>query len=319
MPARVKPGKRRARPAGPPASLTSEAGRFAWWRARATRGDGAAMVEVAQRLERGRGVEQSPTDALAWYVRAVHAGVPGAPALVGETLFEADPVTGIAWLMLAFERTPQDDDANAVLAATLSLHEPRLTDEAIHAAQVLADACRERECWPDGLATRARVTAPFRPRPPPPPLPARTPVSVDTLTKVVRFGPWRCLVPPAASVETVLVGRHLRATWGGVFAQHLVWATLAPGVDLEQYVRRSLGPTARLWSEDARQRFLLRGLDTIELRLSGRSGTTSGQRALKRFTASGDQVAVLTAVAPTRSFEAKTVLLEALADSVEPA
>lgn len=276
------------------------------------------MIEVAARLERGLGVARDASGALDWYVRAAHAGEPSAPALVGETLFEGDPVTGIAWLMLAFERTPAGDDANAVLAATLALHAPRLTDEAVQAAQVLADACRERACWPDGLTWRPAVASPFRPRPPPPPLPTHAPRRLDTLTKEVRFGPWRCLVPPAAVVETVLVGQHLRASWGGAFVQHLVWATLAPGIDLEQYVRRSLGPTARAWREEAVQRFLIAGLDTFEVELLGHGASTGGQRALKRFCARDDQVAVLTAVAPARPFSAKRLLLEAIADSLEP-
>lgn len=296
--------------------MTSEKARFAWWLAHAERGDGAAMVEVAERLELGAGVEKNAAAALRWYRDAVHAGVTLAPALVGETLFEADPIAGIVWLMLGFERAPMGDDANAVFALSLTTHEPRLSDDAIQAAQVWADACREREGWPDDVPATHGVRSPFRKRPPTPDLPARTPRASAHLTRELTFGPWRITLPPAAQVETIHVGQHLRATWGGAYTQHLVWATLAPGVDVETYVKRSTSSAAPLWRADApAERFLLRGLDTTSCVFTG-LGPSAGQRALKRFVTRDDQVAVLTAVASVDAFEAKRLSLEAIADSI---
>ena len=82
--------------------MTSEQARAAWWLKHAQAGDGAAMVEVAERFERGAGVAKSRESALHWYRQATRAGVPLAPALVGETVFEVDPIAGIVWLMLGF-------------------------------------------------------------------------------------------------------------------------------------------------------------------------------------------------------------------------
>lgn len=296
--------------------MRSERDQLAWWRAHAERGDGVAMIEVAERLERGRGAEKNPVEALAWYTKAVRAGVPAAPALVGETVFEQNPVAGLVWLLLGLERAPEGDDSNVAFASSLSLLEPRLTDRAIEAAQVWADLCREREGWPDDVAAPHGVEAPFRPRPPTPELPTREPRHVEHLTQAVRFGPWTARVPPAAHTETVLKNLHLKVTWGGAFAQHLVWATLAPGLDIDAYVRRSLSSTGQLWRKTVGpERFLINGLDTTAIEFTGQ-GPTVGQRALKRFVTSGDHVAVLTAVAPSEPFGLKRSLLEAIADSV---
>lgn len=304
----------RRRPAEPPKSVTSEKARFTWWLKYAERGDGDAMVEVAERFERGRGVERSMESALTWYQRAVRAGVTMAPALVGETIFEHDPIAGIVWLMLGFERAPSGDEANPVLASTLAIHEPRLSDDAVMAAQVWADACRERESWPDEVAATHGVKAPFRARPPTPALPTRTPKTNEQLTKRTRFGPWSIGLPPAAVVETVNVSMHLRATWGGAYTQHLVWARLAPGIDIETYVKRSGAATARLWKPvEAAERFLLNGFDTTSCVFDGQ-GPSNGQRALKRFMTRDDQVAVLTAVAAIEPFEAKRDYLIEIAD-----
>lgn len=296
--------------------MTSEKVRAAWWLKHAEAGDGEAMVELAERFERGAGVAKSQETALHWYQKATRAGVTLAPALVGETVFEADPVAGIVWLMLGFERAPSGDDANAVMASSLTIYEPRLSDEAIQAAQVWADACRERDGWPDDVPATHGLRDPFRPRPPTPALPTREPRTADHLIKRVAFGPWSTALPPAAQVETIHAGQHLRATWGGAYTQHLVWATLAPGVDIETYVKRSASSTARLWRADApADRFLLRGLDTTSCVFTG-LGPSAGQRALKRFVTRGDQVAVLTAVATVAAFEAKRDSLEAIADGV---
>ena len=296
--------------------MTSEKARFEWWLAHAERGDGVAMVEVAERFERGAGVAKSQQNALHWYRRATRAGVTLAPALVGETVFEADPIAGIIWLMLGFERAPSGDEANAVMASSLTAFEPRLSDEAIQAAQVWADACREREGWPDDVPATHGLRDPFRRRPPTPDLPTREPRGSEQLVRAVAFGGWSIGLPPAAQVETIHAGQHLRATWGGAYTQHLVWATLAPGIDIETYVKRSAGSTARLWQPEApADRFLLRGLDTTSCVFTGH-GPSAGQRALKRFVTRGDQVAVLTAVAAVSAFEAKRDYLGAIADGV---
>ena len=298
--------------------MTSERARFGWWLRHAEAGDGTAMLEVATRLERGAGAPADARAALGWYRRAVHAGVALAPALVGETVFEADPIAGITWLMLGFERAPDGDEANATIATSLSMHEPRLSDAAVQAAQVWADACRERAQWPDEVPAPHYVTAPFRPRPPPPPLSARTPRHSPHLTRPLAFGPWRIALPPAAAVETLRVGQHVKASWGGAFAVHLVWTTPAPGLDVEGYVLRSNASTQRLWRpEAAPSRFLLYGVDTTSCVFTG-LGPSSGQRALKRFAAREAHLAVVTAVAPDALFEAKRELLEALVDSLRP-
>ncbi len=296
--------------------MTSEQARAAWWLKHAQAGDGAAMVEVAERFERGAGVAKSRASALHWYRQATRAGVTLAPALVAETVFETDPIAGIVWLMLGFERAPSGDDANAVIASSLTVFEPRLSDEAIQAAQVWADACRERDAWPDDVPATHGLRDPFRARPATPALPSREPRAAAHLIKRVAFGPWSTALPPAAQVETIHAGQHLRATWGGAYTQHLVWATLAPGVDIESYVKRAAASTARLWRPDAKaDRFLLRGLDTTSCVFTG-LGPSAGQRALKRFVTRDDQVAVLTAVSAVAAFEAKRELLEAIADSV---
>lgn len=295
--------------------MTSEPERFSWWRAWAEAGDGDAMVEVAERLGRGAGVARDAAAALDWYGKAVRAGVPRAAAFVGEQVFEADPIAGIVWLLLAFERAPMGDEANAAMAATLTQLEPRLSDEAVQAAQVWADACRERDAWPDEVPTPHAVRAPFRARPPTPPLPTRTGRTMPMLTQAVTFGPWRVLLPPAARLETLHAGQHLRATWGGAYTQHLVWATLAPGLDIDGYVRRGLSASGRLWVAEAPPaRFLLHGLDTTSCVFTGQ-GVSAGQRALKRFVSFEDQVAVLTSVAAVDAFEKKRTSLEAVADS----
>jgi hypothetical protein len=299
--------------------MTSERSRFGWWLKHAEAGDGEAMLEVATRFERGAGVEANAGSALAWYRRAVHAGVAIAPALVGETVFEADPIAGITWLMLGFERAPDGDEANSTIATSLSMHEPRLTDAAVQAAQVWADACRESARWPDEVPTRHHVAAPFRPRPPTPPLPVRSPREAPQLSRAVSFGPWCVTLPPAASVEMMRVGQHLKATWGGAYALHLVWTTLAPGVDIEGYVQRSNASTQRLWRPEAPpSRFLLHGVDTTSCLYTG-LGPSSGQRALKRFMTQGERVAVITALAAVGPFGAKLELLEAVVDSIRVA
>ncbi|MCU0696146.1 MAG: hypothetical protein MUC96_06435 [Myxococcaceae bacterium] len=306
----------RRRAKGPPASMTSERSRFGWWLGHAEAGDGEAMLEVATRFERGAGVEVNAGAALGWYRRAVHAGVAIAPALVGETVFEADPIAGITWLMLGFERAPDGDDANATIATSLSMHEPRLSDAAVQAAQVWADACRERAQWPDEVPAPHHVTAPFRPRPPTPSLPQRSPREAPQLTKPLSFGPWRVTLPPAAAIETMRVGQHLKATWGGAYALHLVWTNLAPGVDIDGYVQRSNTSTQRLWRPDAPPaRFLLHGVDTTSCLYTG-LGPSAGQRALKRFATRDERVAIVTAVAPVAAFGAKFELLEAVLDGV---
>lgn len=160
------------------------------------------------------------------------------------------------------------------------------------------------------------VRDPFRPRPPTPELPIREPRVSDQLVREIAFGRWTIGLPPAAQVETMHAGQHLRATWGGAYTQHLVWARLAPGVDIETYVKRSVSATARLWRPEApADRFLLRGLDTTGWVFSG-LGPSAGQRALKRFVTKDDQVAVLTAVATVEAFETKREYLEAIADSI---
>jgi hypothetical protein len=297
--------------------MTSERARFMWWLKHAETGEGEAMLEVATRYERGAGVEGNAGSALAWYRRAVHAGVPVAPALVGETIFEADPIAGITWLMLGFERAPEGDDANATIATSLAMHEPRLSDAAVQAAQVWADACREQAGWPDEVSAPHHVTAPFRPRPATPVLPVRTPRVVPHLTQPLGFGPWRVSLPPAAHVETMRVGQHLKATWGGAFSLHLVWTNLAPGIDIDGYVQRSNGSTQRLWRpESAPTRFLLHEVDTTSCLYTG-LGPSSGQRALKRFGTRGERVAIITAVAAVAAFGAKLEFLEAVVDTVQ--
>lgn len=275
------------------------------------------MLEVAERLERGAGTEVDAAEALRWYQRAVRANVTIAPALVGETVFDRDPVAGIVWLMLAFERAPDGDDAAATIATSLAVHEPRLSDTAIEAAQVWADACRERGDWPDAvLPAHQRVPAPFKPRPPTPPLDSRLPRTAPHLSREAQVGPWRCRLPTAASLETLHVGMHLRATWGGVFVLHFVATTLAPGVDLATYVKRSTAATLRHWRpRGAADRFLLRGLDTVSSTFEG-LGPSAGTHALKRYTARDEHVAMLTLVAPSRPFTDKASLLEAVVDTL---
>lgn len=274
------------------------------------------MVEVAERLESGRGAPKDLPGALDWYRRAVRAGVTLAPALVGETVFERDPIAGLVWLMLALERAPEGAEENALITSSLAQVEPRVTDEAIHAAQVWADACRERDEWPDEVRAASRVERPFRPRPPPPALEERRATPGPLLTKEVRFGPWCARLPPAATLETVQVRFHQRATWGGVHVLHLVWATLAPGVDVEAYVRRSLESQRSLWRPRAApQRHSVEGLDTTAVQLVG-TGPTQGREALKRFVTRDDQVAVLTLVAPPDAIAARRTSHEAVLDSI---
>lgn len=274
------------------------------------------MVEVAERFERGRGVEKNAERAVVWYRKAVRAQVPLAPAFVGETIFERAPIEGVVWLLLGLERAPDGSEAGAIITASLSQLEPRLNDAAIAAAQVWADACREREAWPDDVHAPLSIDDAFRPRAPTPPLPTRTPRVVEHVVKETSFGPWRVRLPPAASVNTIAVGLHVKATWGGVFTQHLVWATLARGIDIDTYVKRSIASTVRLWRlEQPAERVLLNGLDTTLLEFAG-VGPSVGQRALKRFVTVGDQVAVLTAVAENQPFLEKHALLEAIADSI---
>jgi hypothetical protein len=307
---------RRRRTGGPPKAITSENARFTWWFKHAQRGDGEAMVEVGDRFKRGQGIEPSAEQALHWHRKAVRAGIALAPALVGEAVFETDPLAGIVWLMLGFERSPSGDDANAVMASSLTAFEPRLSDEAIHAAQVWADTCRERDGWPDDVPAPDRLRSPFRARPPTPALPIRKPRQRNHLVKRQAFGPWSIALPPAAQIDTIHKGQHLRATWGGVYTQHLVWARLAPGVDIEMYVKRSTNGTARFWKPVATsERFIVSGLDTTSCIFDG-LGPSAGQRALKRFVTRDDQVAVLTAVATINAFEAKRESLEAIADGV---
>ncbi len=297
--------------------MVSQRERFGWYLARAEKGDGEAMIEVAERLERGVGVTADAVKSLEWYRRATRTGVVMAPALVGETVFERDPIAGIVWLMLGLERAPEEDEANAVIASSLALHAPRLNDAAIQAAQVWADACRERDGWPDEVTPAHRVTEPFVPRPPTPALPAREPHVHQQLTQRVSFGPWGVLLPPAASVSTVRLGQHLKATWGGAFTQHLVFSTLAPGVDLATSVKRSLSTGAPLWKQvSGPDRFLMRGLDTTSSVFVGQ-GPVAGQSALKRYVGHGDALVVLTGVAPSERFEDKRWLLEAVADSLQ--
>lgn len=274
------------------------------------------MVEVAESLERGRGVAKDTGAAIDWYRRAVHAGVVLAPALLGETIFDADPVAGIVWLLLGFERAPDGGDEAPLFASSLSVYEPRLSDDAVRAAQVWADACREREAWPDEVPMSQRVAAPFRARPPPPPLPVRTPAPAVAEGQVLAAGPWRLVVPASATVEVLLSGLHVRARSTEAHTVHLVSATLSPGVDLESYVRRSIASSGALWRpRGPADRFLLRGVDTFSTTLDGH-GPSAGQWAIKRFAAVDAAVAVLTLVGNSGGDE-RPALADALFDSLE--
>lgn len=299
---------------GPPEDSTPEAA-YDWWRARADAGDGEAMVEVAECLERGRGAPKNVDTAVGWYARAVRAGIALAPALTGETVFERDPVAGLVWLMLGLERAGDGSDLLPTFLSSLSVHGSRASDEAVQAAQVWADACRERSEWPDRVPMPLTVAAPFRPRPPTPvDLPKRPRTSLPESQRVSLRG-FVLAAPADLSWETLLDGSHLRARREGL-TLHVVSAQLAPGVDIESYVRRSIGSSGALWHPvHAAERFLLGTLDTFSVELEG-AGPSRGHQALKRFSTIDDRVAILTAVTPHDQFPARRLELETIFDTL---
>lgn len=302
---------------GPPPDATPEE-RFGWWLERAEAGDGEAMLEAAECLEHGRGAPQDLDAAVRWYARATRAGVALGPALTGETLFERDPVAGLVWLMLGLERAAEGSELVPVLVSSLSVHGARVSDEAIAAAQVWADACRERAGWPDEVPLPVRVPRPFKPRPAPPAdLPVREATSPPG-ARPVRLGGWVLLAPERLAWDSLVDGLHLRASDDGV-TLHFASAQLAPGVDLDGYVRRSIASSAALWQlRDAPSRFLLANAETFSFVLDG-AGPSLGQRALKRFAAVDDRVSVLTAIAAAEVFEQRLDELGRLFDSLRTA
>jgi hypothetical protein len=269
------------------------------------------MLEVGQRLERGRGCPPDERQAVEWYRKAVRAGNLLAPAVVGECVFETSPVEGMVWLMLAFERADDGAPSNAALARALTIYEPRLNDRAIAAASVWADRCREGETWPDETSAPNLSFDPFQTRPPPPKRPLRIPTDAAHLAQEVCFGPWRVLIPSAATIDADGPSQHLAASWDSC-TLNLTWATLRPGVSIDRYVFQE---TTRHtgWTRPSFERFVLRGVDSHSTILDD---ARSQERALLRFACVDEQVATVAILSPAYAFQRHLKEFLAIADSL---